>query len=92
MFRKEKGGGYNLCEAHSGPFRQIGPVPFFLHDFGKETLVCYEERAERDMESPMDVVWPFRSRSARETYLGCELARNAERRFTRSTSVWTCSF
>ena len=25
----EKGDGSNLCEAPSGPFRQIGPVPFF---------------------------------------------------------------
>jgi hypothetical protein len=26
----EKGDGANLCEAPSGPFRQISPVPFFV--------------------------------------------------------------
>jgi len=28
--RGEKGDRSNLCEAPSGPFLQIGPVPFFL--------------------------------------------------------------
>jgi hypothetical protein len=28
--RQEKGDGANLCEAPSGPFRQISPVPFFF--------------------------------------------------------------
>jgi hypothetical protein len=27
---QEKGDGANLCEAPSGPFRQISPVPVFL--------------------------------------------------------------
>jgi hypothetical protein len=26
----KKGDGANLCEAPSGPFRQISPVPFFV--------------------------------------------------------------
>jgi hypothetical protein len=33
MFRNEKGDGANLCEAPSGPFRQISPVPYFVARF-----------------------------------------------------------
>jgi predicted aldo/keto reductase-like oxidoreductase len=35
---KEKGDGANLPERPGGCFAQISPVPFFLHDFGNETL------------------------------------------------------
>jgi hypothetical protein len=51
---QEKGDGANLCEAPSGPFRQISPVPFFLADVPWATSVS---RDHIDLKS--DHTWEY---------------------------------